>query len=326
MKCFLTCVSLLTLFATKAIAIITYGESNATATVKYDNSATAAEYSVVFVEAYAGYANSASGVYLGNGWFLTANHVSTPLGGLVSQNGESALITYVDNSLNQKYNVDLKLFYVSDVENFDYLTSINLSKDIYTQLEETAFSLYRNRFTGKYYVEAEAGTYLSLVGAGYGSSATTNTPNASVESDAKLGTVHSGESSIFFFSADGYVVTLAETITGSAKAMNGDSGGGMFYQDSNGNWYIVATLAASQTSLPFGSYNDVEIVYNASGTPTSLNADKLMSTCSTSAGVNLQNYIDEINAIIATTPIPEPSTYAFIFGILSITFVVFKRK
>ena len=325
MKQIFLSIAIFTLCITNAFAIITYGESNATSTVKYDGTGTSAEYSVVFVEAAAGYAHSASGVYLGNGWFLTANHVLTPIGGLVSQNAKTSLITYVDNSLNDTYGVDLKLFYVADTSSFDYLTPVSLSSDIYDSIGATSFKVYRNIF-GKYFVEGEPQTYLSLVGAGYGTSATTNTPNASVASDGKLGTVHSGESSVFFFSADGYIVTLAETITGSAKAMNGDSGGGMFYQDLNGNWYIVATLASSQTSLPFGSYSSMPLIYDSTGAPTSLDTNTFLQTYSTSAGVSLENYIDDINAIIATTPIPESSTYALMLGIVAVAFVVVRRK
>lgn len=72
-------------------AIITYGESNLLSEVDYQNPENTALTSVVAV-------SDSSAVHLGNGWFLTANHVSANSSISISQNGQTAKISYVDNT------------------------------------------------------------------------------------------------------------------------------------------------------------------------------------------------------------------------------------
>ncbi len=64
------------LLAANAHALVVYGESNSDAAVSYESPTGAEAAAVKF--------GSASAVYLGGGWFITANHVN---GASVSQNG-----------------------------------------------------------------------------------------------------------------------------------------------------------------------------------------------------------------------------------------------
>lgn len=65
-------------------------------------------------------------MHLGNGWFLTANHVSANSSISISQNGQTAKISYVDNTLNSSYGADLKLFYVEDYQSLTSLSSVSI--------------------------------------------------------------------------------------------------------------------------------------------------------------------------------------------------------
>ena len=100
-------------------AIITYGESNLSSEIDYKNPENPALTSVVSV-------HDSSAVHLGNGWFLTANHVSANSSISISQNGQTARISYVDNTLNSSYGADLKLFYVEDYQSLTSLSSVSI--------------------------------------------------------------------------------------------------------------------------------------------------------------------------------------------------------
>lgn len=122
---------------------------------------------------------------------------------------------------------------------------------------------------------------------------------------------------------------MAETETGSAQALTGDSGGGMFvyFED---EWYIVGTITSVYPSIStstaiFGSYDEAKLTYGSDGRPT-IDPSALYENSLTIA-LNLKDYADTINAIIATTPVPEPAETAFLAALLSIAAIaVVKRK
>lgn len=121
------------LFPFSSNAVITYGESNLLSEVDYQNPENPALTSVVSV-------HDSSAVHLGNGWFLTANHVSANSSISISQNGQTAKISYVDNTLNSSYGADLKLFYVEDYQSLTSLSSVSIgSQNAYVSLETTTF-------------------------------------------------------------------------------------------------------------------------------------------------------------------------------------------
>lgn len=132
------------LFPFSSNAVITYGESNLLSEVDYQNPENTALTSVVAV-------SDSSAVHLGNGWFLTANHVSLNSSVSVSQNGQTAKISYVDNTLNSSYGADLKLFYVEDYQSLTSLSSVSIApQNAYASLETTTFgySSTENIITG----------------------------------------------------------------------------------------------------------------------------------------------------------------------------------
>lgn len=140
-------------------AIITYGESNLSSEIDYKNPENPALTSVVSV-------HDSSAVHLGNGWFLTANHVSANSSISISQNGQTAKISYVDNTLNSSYGADLKLFYVEDYQSLTSLSSVSIApQDAYASLKTTSFGYSRtgNIITGYTYdLTYERGPSLQL--------------------------------------------------------------------------------------------------------------------------------------------------------------------
>ena len=152
------------LFPFSSNAVITYGESNLSSEVDYQNPENSALTSVVAV-------SDSSAVHLGNGWFLTANHVSVNSSISVSQNGETAKVSYVDNTLNSSYGADLKLFYVEDYQSLTSLSSVGIaSQNAYASLETTTFGYSRtgNIITGYTYdLTYERGTLITIAGAGF---------------------------------------------------------------------------------------------------------------------------------------------------------------
>lgn len=309
-------------------AVITYGENNEQAEVDYASSENPALASVVAV-------SDASAVYLGNGWFLTANHVAVNASTVISQNGQSAKVSHVDNTLNSSFGADLKLFYVDELDSFASLASANIATSaVYSSLSSTSFGYSRagNLITGyTYNLTYSEGTYLTLAGAGYGRSASSALDAETVASDGIKGTVHSGESSLLAVqNSNGTktLITMAETKDGSAQAQNGDSGGGMFVQFEN-EWYIVGTITGVSPSIStstavFGSYGEASLTYGSNGIPNGVDTSALLENSLTMAA-SLEDYAETISSIIATTPIPEPLETAILFCAAAFALAVVAR-
>lgn len=242
----------------------------------------------------------------------------------------------MDNTLNSSYGADLKLFYVEDYQSLTSLSSVGIaSQNAYASLETTTFGYSRtgNIITGYIYdLTYERGTLITIAGAGFGGDDSAAIDAETVSSNGLRGTVHAGESSLFTTqSTDGfnYLITMAESEPGSAQALTGDSGGGMFlyYED---EWHIVGTITSvypniSTSTAMFGSYDGAKLIYGSDGRPT-IDPSALYENSLTIA-LNLKDYADTINAIIATTPVPEPAETAFLAALLSIAAIaVVKRK
>lgn len=74
------------------------------------------------------------------------------------------------------------------------------------------------------------------------------------------------------------------------------------------------------------TYERGTLIYGSDGRPTGIDPSALYENSLTIA-LNLEDYADTINAIIATTPVPEPAETAFLAALLSITAItVVKRK
>lgn len=243
----------------------------------------------------------------------------------------------MDNTLNSSYGADLKLFYVEDYQSLTSLSSVGIaSQNAYASLETTTFGYSRteNIITGYTYdLTYERGTLITIAGAGFGRDDSAAIDAKTASSNGLRGTVHAGESSLFTTqSTDGfnYLITMAESEPGSAQALTGDSGGGMFlyYED---EWHIVGTITSvypniSTSTAMFGSYDEAKLIYGSDGRPTGIDPSALYENSLTIA-LNLEDYADTINAIIATTPVPEPAETAFLAALLSIAAIaVVKRK
>ncbi len=231
--------ALTTLFlATNAHALIVFGKSNEEAQVDYSN-ANAAQASVVST------ASNCSAVYIGNGWFLTANHVSVALNSRIKQNGNFATVDKIDNTLNKTFGADLKLFHVGDTSALSDLQSVKLSTDIYSKMADSTWD-------GDTLVR---GSELLLVGAGYGRSANSALDATTVSNDGKRGTIHFGTATTISkatyevwdgnnqqFGTNDYPVIeiVAEAREGATSALLGDSGSGMFFEY-DGEFYLVGT-------------------------------------------------------------------------------------
>lgn len=312
-------------FPLSSEAVIAYGESNSQAAVDYDSPQNSALASVVAV-------SDSSAVYLGNGWFLTANHVSVNESTRISQNGQSAKVSHVDNTLNSSFGADLKLFYVDGLDSFGSLTSVSVAPaDAYSALSPTSFGASGNQISG-YNLTYAAGTYLTLAGAGYGRSESSALDAETVASDGIKGVVRSGQSSLLAeqnLNGAKSLITMAETKTGSAQAQSGDSGGGMFVQFEN-EWYLVGTITGVSPSIStstavFGSYGEASLTYGSDGRPSGVDTSALFENSMTIA-ISLEDYADTISSIIASNPIPEPLETAVSFGAAALALAIAARR
>ncbi len=304
--------ALTTLFiATNAHALIVFGKSNEEAQVDYSK-ANAAQASVVST------ASNCSAVYIGNGWFLTANHVSVALNSQIKQNGNFATVDRIDNTLNKTFGADLKLFHVGDTSALSDLQSVKLSTVIYSKMTDSVWN-------GDTLIR---GSELLLVGAGYGRSANSALDATTVSNDGKRGTIHFGTATTINkatyevwdgnnqqFSANDYPVIeiVAEAREGATSALLGDSGSGMFFEY-NGDFYLVGTTVwvdsnASANTITFGEIeSDMEYKTKYSHT----------------YGVNLKDFLYEIGQITGVN-VPEPSTYAVALGLFAFAVAGYRR-
>lgn len=295
--------------SSSAQALIVYGKGNSDAQVDY-GTANAAQASVVSTS------SDCSAVYIGNGWFLTANHVSVAVNNAISQNGNSALVSKVDTSLNAKFGADLKLFRVADTSALADLQAAKLSKDIYSKMKDTSWdggTLNR-------------GSEILLVGAGLGRSEDSALDATTVSSDDNRGTVRYGNATILNkaaceiwngntgeYEATKYPVIdiVAEAREGAAGALTGDSGSGMFFEY-GGDFYLVGTTAwvdsdASARTITFGQI-EADMEYRTKYSHT--------------YAINLENFLDEIGRITGVS-IPEPADCAALMGGFVLIFAAF---
>ena len=260
-------------------AIMEYGKTNDDILVDYASPTYSIDTSVAKVA-------NCSSVYLGNGWFITANHVQVALNGIISQNGTTAKVTYIDSSLNTDFGVDLKLFYSSDVSGMDYLAAAAVNASACSLASGSA----RVVTNGKGRIETSA-VDDTLVP--WGTSAT----SAARATDSSIYTKTTIESVDYF-------VALATTQSPNTIALlEGDSGGGIF-DNFMGSKYLVGIASGVNNS--------------ASGSSTTAKFGTTVSDSTYSLFINLGDYADSINSTIANPPpVPEPSEVASIFGVLA---------
>jgi hypothetical protein len=242
--------------------------------------------------------NGAGAVYLGNGWFVTARHLgtaSTVKLDSVNYAVNSATWTSVTNS-DGSY-VDMRLFQVSDP---GAISAPGI------QVNTSALS---------------EGESLTMIGYGRNvSSIATNTYNGGLQTQVRYyegttsqmkwgynqisGFSNQFESVGFGFFSDVFATTLS---SGSAQALDKDSGGGVFVYDGVSGTYVLAGLMIGAVRYQDG--NGIFAVTDT-GNP---------GINSRTYAVDLSAYSDQINQVI-----PEPTTGSLLVGV-ALVFGVIKR-
>ncbi len=296
--------------ALSANALVVYGKTNSEAEVKYvAENAGSFLYSTVSV----GGGSAGSANYLGNGWFLTANHVGgLGVGTRIYQNGKSATVSSVNTVLNAKFGVDLKLFHCDDISALTYLTTAKLP-------DANAFpTLMAPLGVGNSIVSA--GTQITYVGAGLARDAASNAAVDSATAKASVGSgiVRTGTAEIILpsnaveNSATNYFATWATQTEGSTQAGPGDSGGGAF-ANIGGVDYLIGVMTM------VGNFVDDKNPSNIYFGERDLSKQDYSLTLS----VNLQDYVGTIESIIAA---PEPSAFAWFAGTFALFLAGTRRR
>ena len=180
---------------------------------------------------YVGQINGASAVYLGNGWVLTAAHVSPGVGSTFTLSGVSYTVSSV-SSLGAT--TDLVLFQISTVLSLPSLTL-------------TGTTSLLTAFAGK---SSES----EVVMIGYGGGAESWGENIVTSLDVSVSLSGYPYTTTDFKTQLGTSNANHASITNTAQVVNGDSGGADFYYDSaTGKWVLVGINEAAGT-YSNGSY------------------------------------------------------------------------
>ena len=228
-----------------------------------------------------------SGVYLGNGYMLTANHVSL-----------RSHITFDDNTFYEIDNtftaqqvapdVDMKVFKLLDNPG---LQGVNLNNS-----------------------SNEVGNQAMIVGWGVGGSGTGSTISWGNGTEAKrwgTNTVLSSDSDAFGF--DSLVTVLGDDEGNNEAAVTSRDSGGALFQEIDSIWYLsgIATnveFQAGENTSTFGA--DTTSDFN----PLNPRGDK-------NYFVRISTYESDI-----LMAIPEPASFAITLGVCTILFLIVRRR
>jgi hypothetical protein len=171
---------------------------------------------------YVGQMNGASGVYLGDGWVLTAGHVGVGNFTLDGNVYDTTGVSY-SNFTNSTNHADLTLFQISTVAtdgNTLSFSSLTLSSNA-----PTPFSLF------------QSGSQVAMLGYGGGNESW----GANIVTTVNIPIEIQGYSyeSIDFETAHGTTNNISSSITNNAELIVGDSGGGDFITNSSGGWTLA---------------------------------------------------------------------------------------
>lgn len=188
---------------------------------------------------YVGEVNGASGVYIGNGWVLTAGHVgfgNFTLGGVTY----TAVANSSQSISNSKGTADLLLFQIASPPE---LPSLTLSTGL-----PVAFS------------SKQTGSLVAMLGFGGGYGLTWGLDTAT-EINELITPGGYTYVSTDFFTDNGQVVRGSSSITNNATLVDGDSGGGNFtYNATTRKWELTGINEVT------GSYSDYSGNYAGNGT------------------------------------------------------------
>ena len=204
--------------------------------------------------------SGASGVYLGNGWVLTAKHVSVgdiTLGGVTYSydGGGSYLIknpTGIDGI--DSYYTDLKLYHLTEEPDLPEIKIATEPPSAGTVVYYVGYGHKQSEEISYWNVDSSGGSYVWTEGTSssyyWGYTATGplefswgyNQVVRYTETGSVVGSVTL---------ADGTDILGLRTIFNSedfnGQAVSGDSGGAAFYQDANGDWVLGGIISCVQT-------------------------------------------------------------------------------
>ncbi|MDF3130909.1 trypsin-like serine protease [Kiritimatiellaeota bacterium B1221] len=238
---------------------------------------------------YMGVYNTGGAVYLGNGWFITAGHLGTGAG-TVNYDGSSYAIdgsSWVTLQNPDTSNVDSRLF------------QITTPGDLATtgaQIVDSALSL---------------GDDLTMIGYGRDVSSVSTTGPWTKYYESTTSNKKWGENTVDSFVSDysgaGYTSDTFQTVltTGTAQALDKDSGGGVFVYDAATDSYQLAGIMIAATR-----YSDEGGIYASKWNGVAANSSWTRS-------VDLYQYRDQIVSVI-----PEPAPWILAGGALGLLFLV----
>ncbi len=263
---------LLTLFAVLGLASSAFGVATVSSgSTTYLTTGAATETSAWD---YVGTINGSSGVYLGDGWVVTCGHVLSLSGSTSTFALDGTTYTIAADTIQYVVDgVDLVMFRLSN----------------YSNISLAALTLATNTTT------ANAGSNVLMIGYGhwtkaygyatvYNYSYTSRTVTETIPTD--YGT---------FTSVD--MLALSTT----SQVVGGDSGGGLFYKDSNGNWVLSGVIELTSMATVNGSN------YYAT------------------YAVDIATYETAIEEVKASS-VPEPSTLAMAGASLGLVWWSRRRK
>ena len=235
----------------------------------------------------AGSSSTGSGVYLGDGWVLTANHVNA---GAFTVGGSTYSYNGVDSY--QIGGTDLRLFKLATSPLLPSLSIVDATPALNSDVTMISGGRSPEASTTTWYVETGATWTWSesfFVGAegtldGY-KTTSTRTVRWGTNEISSFGTYAGADTLVTDFSASG--------TTYEAQAVRNDSGGGFFVEE-GGEWKLAGSIAA------VGTYNNQPD-----------NTDSAIIGQSTIA-IDLSEYKSEIEAYM----VPEPASFALALGLL----------
>ena len=261
--------------------------------------------------------NGASGIYIGNGWVLTADHV-----GAGNPNFDGTTYSYDGTSGQQLTTPDstgVSDLYLFHLTTSPPLPSMNLSSTSGATLAASATSVvmygdgqgltsttvnYYNTATNPYTVSSIATPELGYsTGSGMALRAGANfIDNSGVVNDG----VGPTTSIITYFNP--LYHNGGGTIAG-AQAAVGDSGSAVFAQTASGSYQLVGMTFAAGSDLSASANQPASntIVYNSN----SFTGDGTTTSDSITAAADISAYLPQIEAV---TGVPEPST-AWLLGV-----------
>jgi hypothetical protein len=253
---------------------------------------------------YLGSVNGASGVYLGNGWVLTAGHVGA--GNFVITNGPDAntyTYTGVSHSIsNADGTADLTLFQIANAPSLPTLSLITSTPSTF---------LYNG---------SGAGNVAMLGYGGSGTNPLTHLPNetwgyntVTLANEQIMVDGYPYNSDDFITSDTGESVSNGlASHTNNSQLVSGDSGGGDFiYNSSLGEWQLGGINEAIGSGT-IGKYHGTWYLANdASDFPTGSTS---IQNIDFSAMVQMSSYYSQIDAIVDA---PEPRTWTLLLASLA---------